>query len=232
MTNDQARLVARIPGQEYRARIVLLLCALASTILIGCSPAPESSADNSPQQEEVARLQQENQALPAARSENEELHRLKTENQELPKLRSQYQEMGRLKKENEQLAAQLAKLRPRGAAPQSATGVDGQPGAGAAVAASHAPSGPEQEAEPVGEREILEEDEIWIEPQDLKIILPQFDWDKMQRTEPITVRNLLEKDGVVITNTAQLREMGLTNFVIKRPPQPAASESQPPPPPP
>ena len=55
-----------------------------------------------------------------------------------------------------------------------------------------------------------------LDPKDLTQLLPNFDWDKLKRTEPIAVRALLEKDGVQITNAAQLREIGVTNFVIKR----------------
>jgi hypothetical protein len=61
-----------------------------------------------------------------------------------------------------------------------------------------------------------EGDDILVDPKSLKQLLPDFDWEKLGRKEPIGIRSLIEKDGVVLTNALQLKEYGITNYVIQR----------------
>jgi hypothetical protein len=169
-------------------------------VISGCGPsAPDPQTIALTQERD--RLLADNQHMEQVRAENEEVQRLKRENQDLPKLRSQYQHAARLKKENEQLRQQVARLAARATAAQN-------PGR---ATAAPPPANPG--------------DEILLEPKHLKALLPDFDWDKLERKEPLSVRSLLEKDGVQITNISQLREIGLTNYVIQRaPPTPVTNE--------
>ena len=63
-----------------------------------------------------------------------------------------------------------------------------------------------------------EGDDILIDPKHLKLFC-RFELGESW-VEKLAVRGLLEKDGVQLTNTAQLKEFGLTNFVIQRAPPP------------
>jgi hypothetical protein len=70
-----------------------------------------------------------------------------------------------------------------------------------------------------------------IDPQYLKQLMPDVQWEKLGRKEPIGVRALLQKDGIQITNVQQLQEFGLTNYTIRRAQpqaQPQAQPGQPP----
>jgi hypothetical protein len=194
----------------------------------GCGPRGNPEAATAALKQERDRLQAENQALPAVKVENQEVRRLRQENQDLPKLRSQYQETSRLRTENEHLRQQIAKI-----SPAAATNL------AAALAASRAPGGgvqpgsqpaeePAQEVAP-DENILNEGDEILVDPPALRQLLPDIEWEKLGRKEPLNVRSLLEKDGVQITNIQQLAEYGLTNYVIRRAPAPPAV-SQPHPP--
>lgn len=201
----------------------LALALAPALILSGCGPAAEPDPSASARQQEIERLRAENQELPQARSENEEVKRLKKENQDLAKVRSQYQEASRLRKENEQLRQQVAKMAPAGgAAAQAApTGVTGGAAPGQALQDGEVEG--EQLAQEAGA--INEGDEILVDPKYLKELMPEFDWEKMERKAPVNVRALLEKDGEIISNVSQLHEYGLTNFVIR----PAVPETNAPP---
>lgn len=203
---------------------------MSVSLLVACGSHSGSDPAVQALTQEKARLQAENQALDQARSENEEVRRLKSENQELAKARSQYQEAARLKKDNAQLRQQIAKIKPP--AGQGGT-------AGAISPAASALAAPGQVGDQVvaqnetglAEDIINDGDDILVEPKYLKQLLPDFDWDKLDRKEPLSIRALLEKDGIQLTNTAQLREYGLTNFVIQRPaasiqPQPQQPQPQ------
>jgi hypothetical protein len=66
-----------------------------------------------------------------------------------------------------------------------------------------------------------------VDPQYLKQLLPNFDWEKLGRKEPLGIRSLLEKDGTQITNVEQLKDYGLTNYIIRRaPPAPPPQEPE------
>lgn len=68
----------------------------------------------------------------------------------------------------------------------------------------------------VDEGALNEGDDIMVDPLHLKDILPDFDWESLERKEPLAIRALLEKDGIPITNVSQLADYGITNFVIRR----------------
>jgi hypothetical protein len=171
--------------------------------LSGCGSHDNSDPAAAAQSQEMERLRQENQDLAQVKTDNEEVRRLRKENQELPKLRSQYQEAGRLKKENEQLRQQIAKLTPAaGQLPVEA------PADAASAAATEKPK--------IDELSLNDGDEVLVAPQYLKKLLPDIDWDKLDRKDPLGIRALIEKDGVQLTNAAQLHNYGITNFIIRR----------------
>jgi hypothetical protein len=201
---------------------VLMMPALLGS---GCgsnsTPDPAAAAQN----EEIQRLRQENQSLAEVRVQHEEVERLKQENQSLPKVRNEYQQATRLKKENDQLREQIAKISPAAAA-GGATNASLVPhGVSALATASAAGTDSIKEA---AEREatLNDGDEILVEPRALKAILPDMDWDKIERKEPLSVRTLLEKDGIQLTNVQQIRDLGITNFTIQRFQPPANSQGQ------
>ncbi len=194
-----------------------LAFALAPVLILSaCGPTAGPDPAAAAQQEEIERLRAENQALPQARSENEEVQRLNKENQDLAKLRSQYQEASRLRQENEKLRQQAAKIAPTaGAAPAQG----GLPPSPSGVLAPGQGAAQEEQAlvEVAQEPGALNEgDEILVEPKYLKALMPDFDWENMERKEPLAIRSLLEKDGEMLTNVSQLSEFGITNFVVRR----------------
>ncbi|MFO1498609.1 MAG: hypothetical protein U1G07_09490 [Verrucomicrobiota bacterium] len=198
--------------------VALLLNACGS----GQNPDPTAVALT----QEKQRLETENQELGQMRADNEEVKRLKQENQDLPKLRSQYQEANRLRKENDQFRQQVAKLAPAGATNLTAAVADVH----AATQLAQQDSADKSNDAAAAEGAINDGDNILIEPKHLKQILPDFDWDKSERTQARGVRALLEqRDGVRITNISQLIEAGITNFVIQRAPATSAVEVATPP---
>lgn len=198
---------------------------LLNFLVTGCGPDAAQEQHIAAQRQEVERLRAENQDLPQVRTENAEVQQLKRENQELPKVRSQYQEAARLRKENEQLRQQVTKLSPAGSAATNAAAL-----AGAAGHTGHS----DKEGEGTGansdvaqaEGAINDGDDIMVDPKALKQLLPDFDWEKFNRKEPVAIRSILEKDGLQITNVAQLKEFGITNFTIQKAVPPAANPGQ------
>jgi hypothetical protein len=198
----------------------IALLFLSAFTLAGCgsSGVPDQNAQLLAQERD--KLQAENQAIDQVRAENQEAQKLKKENEELPKLRSQYQEASRLRKENEQLRQQLAKLSHSNAVPATAD-VHG-------AAAGQTPGQPDKPKELAQDEGTLNEgDDIYIEPKYLKQLLPDFDWEKLGRKEPLAIRSLLEKDGIPLTNVTQLKEYGLTNYAVRRAPAKAPPAPQP-----
>ncbi len=188
-------------------------------ILSGCRSQTDDEAAKA-QAEQIEKLRQDNADLAQVQADNETVQKLRKENEELPKLRSQYQEANRLRKENDLLRQQLAKLKPAG-------------GAAGAQAASIASASANEQADakkkgPYDDLTLNEGDELMVEPRFLKQLLPDFDWEKLGRKEPLAVRALLEKDGVQLTNALQLHEYGITNFVIRRAPVQADGTPVPP----
>lgn len=200
------------------------LCA-ALLAASGCNSKDAADPQATALAQERQRLTAENQELAQARIDNEEVQRLQKDNQDLARLRSRYQESGRLRKDNEQLRQQLAKLAPNN--PAAKAGASDAATAGAGAASS---DGDKPKPAVADENTINEGDEIMIDPKHLKALMPDFDWDKLGRTEPLAVRALLEKDGIQITNVSQITEYGLTNWVIRRAPvtnAPAANPAAP-----
>ena len=171
-------------------------------------------AANASLAQERDRLSAENQGLEQARTDNQEVQRLKTELQDLPKVRSQYQEAARLRKENEQLAREVAKLSPHSKTNQP--GADARGVASAAADGSLAQTEGDKKAVAPDESTINEQDEVLVDPSVLKQLLPAFDWDKVGRTNAVSVRSLIEKDGIQLTNIAQLP--GLRDYELCGPP--------------
>jgi hypothetical protein len=203
----------------------LVLCSLTLLPILaitGCGSGPSQDPAAAAQTQEIEKLKAENAALPQVRTEHEEVQRLRQENQELPKLRNQYQEASRLRKENEQLRLQVAKLAPASTNQQAAASAAAA-GANPQLALQDKPK--ELTVEEVNT--LHEGDEILIEPKYLKQLLPDFDWEKLGRKEPLAIRSLLERDGVQITNAAQLREFGVTNFTIQRAVVSASTNAEP-----
>jgi hypothetical protein len=200
---------------RFRQHIEVALACAAIAWLTGCGSGGVHDQAVAAQNQEKERLLAENQDLAQVKADNEEVQRLKKENQDLAKLRSQYQEAGRLRKDNAQLRDQVAKLTPKTAGGQ-AGGTD----SAAAAAASAAAAADAQKAKEMAQsaNTINEGDEVLIDPKSMKQLVPDIDWEKLDRKEPIGVKALLEKDGIQITNIDQLKEMGLTNYIIRRAP--------------
>jgi hypothetical protein len=188
---------------------------IPALLITGCGSNGSPDPAVAEQKREMEQLRQENQELAQVRTENEEVQRLKKENQDLPRLRSQYQEASRLAKENDQLRQQIAKISP--AALSNAVQV--APGQVPVTGQLTQQSAQEQEkSKEAAEREAVlnQGDEIMVDPKALKAVLPEIDWEKMNRKDPLAVRALLERDGIQITNVQQIKELGITNFVIQR----------------
>lgn len=199
---------------------------LLSAALTGCGSNSSSNPADAAKAEEIERLRQENQELADAQSANEEVRRLRKENEDLPRLRSQYQEAGRLRKENDQLRQQITKISPS-AATQNVVSVTGTVDPARALANAQALLDTNK-AKILAEQEVVnEDDDIMLEPKYLSQIIPNFDWQKIDRKDPVGIKALLEQNGVQITNVSQLHEMGLTNFTVRKAVVPAKPDSQP-----
>jgi|GEM_PF-1172099 len=203
---------------EFMKSIALLSLLCAATF-IGCNKTEQASVNQN--DSEIERLRQENQDLAKLREENEETQRLRKENQDIHKLRGQYQELGRVRKENEELKKQAAKLGVASA--QSLTPAQlgtlrpdenylsntGKPfGERAAT---------EGQTSTTNETDLPQEgDEIMVDPKFLAVLLPDIDWTKLNRTEPINIKGILESQNIVLTNYQELIGRGITNYVVRR----------------
>jgi TolA-binding protein len=185
---------------------------LSSLAWSGCGSNVSPDQRTNAETQQIEKLRLENQDLPLVRKQNEEVQRLRKENEELPKLRSQYQEAARLRKENEQLRSRLAKLPTPGAA-------------GPAMAATNSIDTASEKDKRIDELALNEGDEVMVDPKALKLLLPDIDWEKLGRTEPLGIRALLEKNGMQLTNATQLYDYGITNFIIRRAVVPPQSQS-------
>lgn len=176
------------------------------------------------QGQELSRLRDENKEVQKLRVENKELPRLRKDQEELSKLRGTGDEIAKLKKENDLIRTQVVELaktqtqRRQTAAEQArqaainAAGIAAkQPGQGGLIATNSPDPNIPQEG-----------DEIFVDPKFLAKILPQFDWSKLERKEPIAVKALLDQQGIRLTNYQQLIELGVTNYVVKHGPRPPA----------
>jgi TolA-binding protein len=194
------------------------LLILTTFVWTGCSD-PSAAAAGAQARQELEQLRQENDALQQLAGDHEEAQRLRKENQEIHQLRAKNQEVVRLRSENDQLRAQIA--RSGNAAAAAAAAAANRPAA-APAAQPVAVAG----AVPPGANEAdipMEGDEIFIQPQLLGLLIPQIDWSKVERTEPVGVKGLLDQHGIVLTNYQQLHQIGITNYVIQRKGQPQQS---------
>jgi hypothetical protein len=187
---------------------LLIGCALLSG---GCSNNQQASVGQNTQ--EIDRLRAENQDLGKLRAENQEVQRFQKENQDIHKLRGQNQELSRARKENDDLRRQAAKF---GLARSGASSLTPEIQAQQAAALLHQ-NPTDANLQTIEEKDTPQEgDEILIEPKFLAALLPDIDWTKLNRTEPIGVKTLLDQQKIVITNYQQLVNLGITNYVIRR----------------
>ncbi|MBI4661191.1 MAG: hypothetical protein HY735_20365 [Verrucomicrobia bacterium] len=199
---------------------LLLSCVLW---LAGCSGA-NLEQQRAQQAQELARLQDENKELQKLRTENKELPRLRKDNEELAKLRESTGEIDRLQKENDRIKSEIAELAKARRQSQLAAQQARQAAAQSAAARAAAAGQPILTATNVADPNAPQEgDQIFIDPKLLASLLPQFDWSKLKRKEPIDVRPLLEQQGFVLTNYQQLISLGITNYTLQRSPKPPAS---------
>jgi len=203
-----------------RKHLLKIAVLSGAFFLIGCDSG-ENRETLTKQQAELQKLQEENQAIGKLRAENKELPRLRRDNQEIETLKSSAEEIARIRVENETIRKDLTRLAEQAklAAANRAqsllaktAGVAGQTGAAVGGAGQANPG----EA-PVADPNVpLESDEILIEPRLLAKLLPEFDWEKLERKEPVAIKALLEQQGIVLTNYQQLIEFGITNYTIRK----------------
>lgn len=190
-------------------------CLLLS---IGCSKTQQAADSESSQ--EIARLREENQDLEKLRADNQETQRLRKEAQDIHKLRGQYQELSRARKENEDLKKQMTKLGLPTDIAAPALIRAGSPALQVQTAAATAQ--PSQSSEEPAQEVVIDKDtpqegdEIFVEPKFLAVLLPDIDWSKLNRAEPIGIKSLLEQQGIVLTNYQELVSRGITNYTVHR----------------
>lgn len=198
-----------------------LAAIFGGVLLAACS----SNSSNQP--DDAAALNQlrtENQAVVQLRRDNQDLARLRQDNAEILKLRPFSSELARLRAENQELRTQ-AGLKPedRLADADASGSASGKPGArGTGAPGDPATTDAEAEVDPADLPQ--EGDDILVEPKYLAALLPGFDWEKIERKEPISIKSILEQKGIVLSNYKQLVDLGLTNYVIRRNPPPAPAE--------
>ena len=201
--------------------MLVLSVVCAAVWLAGCGNA-HVEQQKAQQAQEIERLRDENKEVQKLRAENKELPRLRADKDELPKLRGTTDEIERLRKDNARIQGEIAEVakarnerlqaaqqaRSPGALPTGPAGANPGGLAGINAATVEDPNVPR------------EGDEILIDPKFLGKLLPQFDWSKLERKEPLAVRALLEQQGIVLTNYQQLITLGVTNYVIQHRPRP------------
>lgn len=204
---------------ESRVRGLLLLSAVCA-LLGGCGVGGQQQTARDETRQELEKVQQENRELPKLRAENRELPRLRKDNQEIQNLRTNAQELARARQENELLKKQVAEAsqqrgnRTLAANPQS-PGPLASPTQSGGLAATGTPGSPAEA--PVADPNLPQEgDQILIEPRLLAKLLPDFDWSKIERKDPVVVNNILEQQGIVLTNYQQLIGLGVTNYIVQR----------------
>lgn len=207
-----------------RLALAWLTPVAAAWVISGCSQNSQSVSANPHPELEQLRIQ--NQEVQKLRRENQELSRLLKDRDEVARLRKDLGELPRLRQENQALRLQIAE-----AASQrrnAATAANAANSAAGAVSSANPsdPNNPEAAEADIDPANIPQEgDEILIEPKLLSKVLPGFDWEKLERKEPIAVRALLEQQGIILTNYQQLIDYGITNYTIRR--NPPAEQAQP-----
>ena len=198
----------------------ILSAACVAVWLAGCGAHVEQQ--KAEQAQAMEKLREENKEVQKLRAENKELPRLRADKEELPKLRGTTDEIERLRKDNARIQGEIADLaktqKERLLAAQQARAASALPvGPGGANAGGPAGISAALVDDPNVPRE---GDEILIDPKFLGKLLPQYDWSKLERKEPLAVRALLEQQGIVLTNYQQLITLGVTNYVIQHGPRP------------
>ena len=201
--------------------IPAVICAV---FLIGCGSGATQETLVA-QKAELEKLQAESKEATRLRAENRELARLRRDNQEIENLKNSAAEIARLRTENEDIRSGMAaiteqakKTRQQQMLEAEQASAAGQPGGG--VAGGVGVAG----VEAVDSNIPQEGDEILIEPRLLVNILPDFDWESIERTQPIAVKALLDQQGIVLTNYQQLIEIGITNYIIQKAPPPVPNQ--------
>ncbi|MBM3840829.1 MAG: hypothetical protein FJ398_23305 [Verrucomicrobia bacterium] len=201
-------------------RASLVLSFGSALWLGGCSDG-NVSQQRAQQSQELAKLRDENKEVQRFRTENKELPRLRKENAELPQLRGQADEIEKLRKDNDRIKNEIAELsKARRQSQQAALQAQQAQQAAAALAQARGAlqSGG---ATNVNDPNIPQEgDELYVDPKFLTKILPDIDWSKLQRKEPLNIKGLLEQQGFVLTNYQQLIELGITNYSVRHAPKP------------
>ena len=189
----------------------------ASLVWAGCGANDAQQQASAQANEEIARLRDENQDLEKLRNENHEVQKLRKENQDIHKLRGQFQDIARLRKESDQMRGQIAKF-PAAAGQGAAAGALNSPESTARApgALAQTAGGVLGSALPLDPNIPQEGDEIFIEPKQLAKLLPEMDWSKVERTQPVGVKALLDQRGITFTNYLQLAAYGITNYSIQR----------------
>lgn len=214
---------------NFKSMKCFILLPVACALLAGgCDGTPRASvSQNNP---EIERLREENENLEKLRADNEESQRLRKENQDIHKLRGQYQELAQVRKEHDDLQKQMAKLGMPSARTLTATAQavsttksDQQ----VASLSEQPPSGAEASQPVINEKDLPQEgDEVYVEPKFLAVLLPDIDWTKLDRTEPIAIQGLLGQQGIVLTNYQELISRGITNYVVRRASKPTTQEQK------
>ena len=205
-----------LPGAWLR---LAALFAIAS--LCGCGDGKELVEANSREAQELAALQKANQEVGKLRTENESLDRLQREHEELERLRSVPTDLAKARVANNQLRVLLGMdpvaLDPVPTSDESA-GVRATTPSKAAIAVANyiATLNPDMPREG---------DDILIEPSQFGVLMPELrgSWQEGARRAPVSATAMLKERGIVFTNYNQLRQLGITNFSIRRAPPPPDS---------
>jgi hypothetical protein len=194
----------RVIGCQLMAGCVLMV------MLVGCGG--DEAGVVSQQQVELDGLRAERREVDKLRAENQELDRLRRDNAEAEELRRSVGEIAAIRAENEKMRNDLVVVQ-RDVKLSRQQILEEQAALAAAQAAGQGvvtdPNAPDPDLP-------MENDEIWVDPRMLGKLFPDFDWEKIQRTEPIAISQLLQQQGIVLTNYQQLVEIGITNYTIKR----------------
>jgi flagellar biosynthesis GTPase FlhF len=214
---------------ERLKRASLVLCFGSALWLAGCSGG-NVEQQRAQQSQQLAQLREENKEVQKLRVENKELPRLRKDNAEIPQLRGQADEIEKLRKDNDRIKNEIADLGKARRQSQQAA-LQAQQAQQAAAALAQARGALQSGATNAFDPNIPQEgDELYVDPKFLAKILPEFDWSKLQRKEPVNVKGLLEQQGIVLTNYQQLIELGITNYSVRHAPKQIAPAAAPVPP--
>ncbi|MBI2948975.1 MAG: hypothetical protein HYY23_15145 [Verrucomicrobia bacterium] len=219
--------VFRHSDLEWSKQLGLVLSIGSALWLAGCSGGGEQQ--RAQQSQELAQLREENKEVQKLRTANKELPRLRKENEELPQLRSQTAEIEKLRKDNDRIKNEIAELDKARRQNQQAA-LQARQAQQAAAALAQARGAIQSGVLPTNATDPnipQDGDELYVDPKFLAKLLPEIDWSKLQRKEPVNVKGLLEQQGIVLTNYQQLIEFGITNYSVRHAPRPSAAATVP-----